>query len=63
MQYHRHNTPLSQYQIKEQIDLDKHLGITCKVPLGVATECMITVPKKDGASRKTIDFQPINKCC
>ena len=34
--------------------------------MGVATEwCMrmITVPKKDGSPRRTIDFQPINKHC
>ena len=37
-----------------------------KAPLGEPTEwCMkmVTVPKKDGSPRRTIDFQPINKFC
>ena len=53
-------------KVKEQLDQDEELGIIRKAPVGVATEwCMrmITVPKKDGSPRRTIDFQPINKHC
>ena len=42
------------------------MGILRKVPVGEPTEwCMnmVTVAKKDGSPRRTIDFQPINQYC
>ena len=53
-------------KVKQQLDKDVELGILHKAPLGEPTEwCMkmVTVPKKDGSPRRTIDFQPINKFC
>ena len=65
------NTPIPiphhwKKEVKEQLDQDEEMGIIRKVPVGEATEwCMrmVTVPKKDGSPRRTIDFQHINKFC
>ena len=53
-------------EVKAQLDRDEELGIIQKAPIGEASEwCsrMVTVAKSDGAPRRTIDFQPINKSC
>ena len=53
-------------EVKRQLDEDVEKGILRKAPLGVPTEwCMrmVTVAKRDGTPRRTIDFQPINKYC
>lgn len=53
-------------EVKEQIDKDVEMGILRPVPVGETTNwCMqmVTVAKKDGGPRRTIDFQPINKHC
>lgn len=53
-------------EVKNQLDKDVAMGILRKAPVGEPTEwCMnmVTVAKKDGSPRRTIDFQPINKYC
>ena len=53
-------------EVKNQLDKDVEMGILRKAPVGEPTEwCMnmVTVAKKDGSPRRTIDFQPINKYC
>ena len=48
------------------LDRDVELGIIEKVPVGEAVEwCsrMVTVRKKDGSPRITVDYQPLNKQC
>ena len=53
-------------EVKRQLDEDVAMGILRPVPAGEPTEwCfrMVTVPKKDGKPRRTVDFQPGNKAC
>ena len=53
-------------EVKRQLDEDVARGILRPVPAGEPTEwCfrMVTVPKKDGKPRRTVDFQPGNKAC
>ena len=53
-------------EVKRQLEKDIEMGIIRKAPIGEPTEwCMrmVTVSKKDGTPRRTIDFQPINKYC
>ena len=52
--------------MKRQLEKDIEMGIIRRAPIGKPTDwCMrmVTVSKKDGTQRRTIDFQPINKCC
>ena len=52
------------YKVKADIDRDVKLGIIEPVPQGTATTwCsrMVVAPKKDGAPRRTIDLQQLNK--
>jgi len=49
--------------VKSQLDQDVKLGIVEPVPTGTPTNwCsrMITVPKKDGTPRRTVDLQKLN---
>ena len=49
--------------VKSQLDQDVNLGIIEQVPTGTPTDwCsrMITVPKKDGTPRRTVDLQKLN---
>ena len=53
-------------EVKKQLDEDVAMGILKPVPTGEPTEwCfrMVTVPKKSGKPRRTVDFQPGNKAC
>ena len=53
-------------EVKRRLDEDVAMGILRPVPAGEPTEwCfrMVTVPKKDGKPRRTVDFQPGNKAC
>ena len=53
-------------EVKRQLEKDIEMGIIRRAPIGEPTEwCMrmVTVSKKDGTPRRTIDFQPINKYC
>ena len=53
-------------EVKRQLEKDTEMGIIRRAPIGEPTEwCMrmVTVSKKDGTPRRTIDFQPINKYC
>ena len=53
-------------EVKRQLDEDVAMGILRPVPAGEPTKwCfrMVTVPKKDGKPRRTVDFQPGNKEC
>jgi hypothetical protein len=50
-------------KVKEKIDADVRLGILEEVPAGVPTTwCsrMVTVPKKDGTPRRTVDLKKLN---
>ena len=50
--------------VKKQLDRDVALGVIEKVPIGTDTTwChrMVTVPKKDGTPRRTVNFQPLNE--
>ena len=50
--------------VKRQLDRDVALGVIEKVPIGTDTTwChrMVTVPKKDGTPRRTVNFQPLNE--
>ena len=49
--------------VKEKLDADVRLGIIEEVPAGVPTTwCarMVTVPKKDGTPRRTVDLKKLN---
>ena len=51
-------------EVKKQSDNDVRMGIIRKATVGETTKwCMrmVTVAKKDGSPRRTIDFQGINK--
>ena len=53
-------------EVKRQIDDDVRAGILRPVPTGDVTEwCsrMVVVPKKNGAPRRTVDFQKLNAVC
>ena len=55
-----------QAEVKKQLDEDVRAGVIAPVPAGEATEwCsrMVVVAKKTGKPRRTVDFQPLNKCC
>ena len=49
--------------VKDGLDRDERLGVIEKVPWGTPTTwCsrMVTVAKKDGTPRRTVDLQPLN---
>ena len=53
-------------EVKKQLDEDVRLGILQEAPVGESSDwCMrmVTVAKKDGSPRRTVDFQPLNKYC
>ena len=53
-------------KVKQQLDDDVSAGVLQKAPIGVVNEwCMrmVTVRKKNGDPRRTVDYQPINKFC
>ena len=53
-------------RVKEQLDQDVERGILMRAPLNMPVEwCapMIVVLKPDGSTRRTIDYQQLNKQC
>ena len=58
--------PYFREEMMNQLKKDVHSKILHKVPVGEANEwCarMVTVKKKDGRPRRTIDFQKLNEQC
>ena len=53
-----------QEQVKADLDKDEAMGVIKKVEEPSEwCQQMVVVRKPDGSSRRTVDFQPLNKFC